>query len=202
MILIRFLKSNRERNVIPMDMTKVIAGYELVFQLRIVKRMNMNVRSIDSKLSIVKTPADSETVMTKVVYPNDANPMGMLQGGKLVQWMDTASAICAQTHAGAIAVTALMDKAVFKKPAKIGDIVTVKAKITRAFDASMEIFVQAWTRSVTNPVNQHIGECFFTFVALNNDAKPANVPKLEPQSASEVQAFNDALVRKSKRNER
>ena len=148
----------------------------------------------------VKTPADSETTMTEVVYPNDANPMGMLQGGKLIQWMDTASAIAAQTHAEAVAVTALMDKAVFKKPAKVGDIVTVKAKITRAFDTSMEIHVQAWTRNVTNPLNQLIGECFFTFVAIDGAAKPTRIPQLAPQTEQEIDAFNEALTRKSKRS--
>ena len=137
--------------------------------------------------------------MTEVVYPNDANPMGMLQGGRLVQWMDTASAICAQTHAESIAVTALIEKAVFKKPAKVGDIVTVKAKMTRAFDTSMEIHVQAWTRSVTNPLNQLIGESFFTFVAFDSNAKPTRVPQLVPQTESEAVAFNDAMARKSKR---
>jgi acyl-CoA hydrolase len=161
----------------------------------------MNACSIDGKPARTKTPNDSETLMTEVVYPNDANPMGMLQGGKLIQWMDTASAICAQTHAEAISVTALMDKAVFKKPARVGDIVTIKAKLTRAFDTSMEVFVQAWTRSVTKPANQLIGECYFTFVALDNNAKPTPVMRLVPQTDAEIDAFNHALMRKSKRHE-
>ena len=155
--------------------------------------------AIEIKTSRVKTPSDSETTMTEVVYPNDANPMGMLQGGRMIQWMDTASAICAQTHAEAIAVTALMDKAVFKKPAKVGDIVTIKAKLTRSFETSMEIYVQAWTRSVSNPVNQLIGECYFTFVAIDAHAKPLSVPTLEPQTDVECNAFIDALIRKQNR---
>jgi len=92
-----------------------------------------------------KSPAASETIMTEVVYPNDANPMGMLQGGRLVQWMDTASAICAQTHAGRIAVTASIDKVEFKNPAKVGDIISINAKVTRAFEKSMEVHVRAWS---------------------------------------------------------
>ena len=80
-----------------------------------------------------KSPKDSETIMTQVVCPNDTNPMGILQGGKLVQWMDIASAVCAQNHAENICVTASIDSVKFKSPAKVGDIITIKAKITRAF---------------------------------------------------------------------
>ena len=182
-----------------MNVTSIIAGKNTMLELRVAKRMKMNACSIETKTSRIKTPSESETTMTEVVYPNNANPMGMLQGGKLIQWMDTASAICAQTHAEAIAVTALMDKAVFKKPAKVGDIVTVKAKLTRSFDTSMEIFVQAWTRSVKSPVNQLIGECYFTFVAIDANAKPCSVPTLAPQTDVECNSFIEALIRKQSR---
>ena len=143
-----------------------------------------------------KTPADSEILMTEVVYPNDANPMGMLQGGKLLQWMDTASAVCAQTHAERIAVTVSIDKVVFRNPAKVGDIVTIKASMTRAFDSSMEIFVQAWTRKVISRDTHLISKAFFTFVALDDNTKPTAIAKLEPKTRDEKIRFKEALKRK------
>ncbi len=146
-----------------------------------------------------KTPSDSETLMTEVVYPNDANPMGMLQGGRLIQWMDTASAICAQTHAEKIAVTVSLDKVLFKNPAKIGDIITIKAKITRAFDTSMEIFVRAWARKVISMETYMINEAYFTFVALDDNAKPTLIPQIRPVSSEEKEHYNDALIRKGQR---
>lgn len=146
-----------------------------------------------------KTPSDSETLMTEVVYPNDANPMGMLQGGRLIQWMDTASAICAQTHAEKIAVTVSLDKVLFKNPAKIGDIITIKAKITRAFDTSMEIFVRAWARKVISMETYMINEAYFTFVALDDNAKPTLIPQIRPVSAEEKEHYNEALIRKGQR---
>lgn len=87
----------------------------------------------------IKTPKHSETIMTEVVCPNDTNPMGILQGGRLVQWMDIASAVCTQNHAEHICVTASIDSVKFKSPAKVGDIITIKARITRSFNSSMEI---------------------------------------------------------------
>ncbi|MBK7816171.1 MAG: hypothetical protein IPJ60_00645 [Sphingobacteriaceae bacterium] len=86
--------------------------------------------------------------MTEIVCPNDTNPMGILQGGRLVQWMDIASAVCAQNHSEHICVTASIDSVKFKSPAKVGDIITIKARITRAFNSSMEIFVQAWAKKL------------------------------------------------------
>ena len=147
-----------------------------------------------------KSPKESETIMTEVVYPNDANPMGMLHGGKLVQWMDTACAICAQGHAEKVAATVLVDKMLFKKPARVGDIITIKAKMTRAFDTSMEVFVQAWARKATSKDTYQINEAFFTFVALDDAAKPALVPQIIPDDALEQLHYEQALVRKQERH--
>ncbi|HEY1030468.1 MAG TPA: acyl-CoA thioesterase [Flavipsychrobacter sp.] len=143
-----------------------------------------------------KTPAMSETIMTEVVYPNDANPIGMLQGGRLVQWMDTASAICAQTHAGRIAVTASINKVEFKSPAKVGDIISINAKVTRAFDRSMEIYVYASSRKVISGEIYPICEAYFVFVALDDNANPTTVPALKPETATEKTFYKNALVRR------
>lgn len=143
-----------------------------------------------------KSPAASETIMTEVVYPNDANPMGMLQGGRLVQWMDTASAICAQTHAGRIAVTASIDKVQFKNPAKVGDIISINAKVTRAFEKSMEVHVRAWSRKVISGEVFAVSEAYFIFVALDDNANPAPVPKLRPESSEEKTNYKNALQRR------
>ena len=149
-----------------------------------------------SRLVQRKTPADSEILMTEVVYPNDANPMGMLQGGKLLQWMDTASAVCAQTHAERIAVTVSIHKVIFKNPAKVGDIVTIKARMTRAFDTSMEIFVEAWTRKVISRDTHLISNALFTFVALDDNSNPTKIPKLDPITKEEKAQYKEALKRR------
>lgn len=143
-----------------------------------------------------KTPAMSETIMTEVVYPNNANPMGMLQGGRLVQWMDTASAICAQTHAGRIAVTASIDHVTFKNPAKVGDIISINAKVTRAFARSIEVYVHASSRKVISGEIHPVSEAFFVFVALDDNAHPTAVPKVKPESSFEKKHYKHTLLRK------
>ena len=146
-----------------------------------------------------KKPSDSETIKTEMVCPNDSNPMGILQGGRLVEWMDIAAAVCAQTHAGKICVTASINQVDFYEAAKIGDIITISSKITRAFNTSMEIFVQSFARKVLAGKKYLISEAYFTFVALDDNGKAAPVIAVKPVTASEKKQYNAALYRKKKK---
>ncbi|MEO7088100.1 MAG: acyl-CoA thioesterase [Bacteroidia bacterium] len=146
-----------------------------------------------------KTPKHSETIMTEVVCPNDTNPMSILQGGRLVQWMDIASAVCAQNHSELICVTVSIDSVKFKFPAKIGDIITIKAKITRSFNSSMEIFVQAWAKKIISQKAYLINEAYFTFVALDENGNSASVPLVKPVTAEEKEYYKQADIKRKNR---
>ncbi|MBS1952461.1 MAG: hypothetical protein OJF59_002085 [Cytophagales bacterium] len=145
-----------------------------------------------------KNPSYSETIKTEVVCPNDTNPMGILQGGRLVQWMDIAAAVCAQTHADGICVTASIDAVRFYHSAKVGDILTIKARITRAFTTSMEIRVEAFVRSVYNPTPRSLSTAYFTFVAIDEQAKKRTVPPVIAESEEDKHNYNLAALRKEK----
>lgn len=146
----------------------------------------------------IKTKPASASAITKteVVCPNDTNPMGILQGGRLVEWMDIAAAVCAQTHADKICVTAAINQVVFNAAANVGDIVTIHAKVTRAFTSSMEISVQANARKVLNAKKYQISEAYFHFVALDKKGKVTGVIGVRPVTAEEKEAYTSALVRK------
>jgi acyl-CoA hydrolase len=145
-----------------------------------------------------KTTSFSETIKTEVVCPNDTNPMGILQGGRLVQWMDIAAAVCAQTHADGICVTASIDTVRFFHSAKVGDILTIKAKITRAFNTSMEIMVEASVRDVFGNKPQALCLAYFTFVAIDSKAKKRSVPPIALVSEEDKRNFELAGLRKEK----
>lgn len=146
----------------------------------------------------MKTKPASASAITKteVVCPNDTNPMGILQGGRLVEWMDIAAAVCAQTHADKICVTAAINQVVFNAAANVGDIVTIHAKITRAFTSSMEIWVQAYARKVLKVKKYLISEAYFHFVALDKKGKVTGVTGVRPVTADEKEAYTSAQVRK------
>lgn len=148
-----------------------------------------------------KTPSSSETIMTRIVYPDDTNPMQMLNGGRIIEWMDTACAICAQMHSDKICVTVAIDKVVFKKPAKLGDIVSIRAKITRAFTSSVEIFAEARSRRTTTRESFVITTAYFTFVALDaGGIERAQIPQIRAQSDEERREFDEAQRRREGRS--
>lgn len=149
-----------------------------------------------------KAANDSETIMTEVVFPNDTNPMGIVQGGRIIQLMDIACAVCAQTHSGKIAVTASIDKVSFKEPAKLGDILTIRAKITRTFTTSMEIYAEVWARRLPGMKPFLANKAFFTFVALDDSAKPTAVIPLKPVTKIEKMQYAEALIRRKNRIEK
>lgn len=147
----------------------------------------------------IKSTRISETTMTEIVCPNDTNPMGILQGGRLVQWMDIASAVCAQNHSEHICVTASIDSVKFRSPARVGDIITIKAKVTRSFGSSMEIFVQAWAKVILTQKASHINDAYFTFVAIDSNGRPVKVPELKPITTHEKEEYMNAEKRKKER---
>ena len=113
-----------------------------------------------------------QTSSTEVVCPDDTNPMHILKGGRVLQWMDNTAAICAQTFAGAICVTAGIQDMRFLSPARIGDMVSVKATVTRIFKTSMTIRVAAQARKVGEAFERLIAEGVFTFVSIDSEGKP------------------------------
>src|SRR6185312_16103759 len=86
-----------------------------------------------------KNPKESFTIMNELVLPNDTNTLNNLMGGRLLHWMDIAAALCAQKHCNHIVVTASVDNVSFKHPIKLGDVVTIETKVTRAFSTSVEV---------------------------------------------------------------
>lgn len=153
---------------------------------------------LSDNMKQIKTKPPSASVITKteVVCPNDTNPMGILQGGRLVEWMDIAAAVCAQTHADKICVTAAINQVVFNSAANVGDIVTIHAKVTRAFTSSMEIQAQAYARKVLKAKKYLISEAYFHFVALDKKGKVSSVIGVRPVTAEEKEAYTSAQVRK------
>lgn len=146
-----------------------------------------------------KHPSDSETIMTEIVLPNDTNALGNLRGGKILHWMDIASAICCGKHAQATVVTVSVDNVSFKNPIKLGDVVTVKAKVTRAFRTSMECFIDVWAENLPSQTRYKCNEAFYTFVALDSNGRPKVTPAVVPVTDEEKALFDKAIQRRDLR---
>ncbi|GIV33008.1 MAG: acyl-CoA thioesterase [Chitinophagales bacterium] len=144
----------------------------------------------------VKHPRDSETIMTEIVLPNDTNVLGNLRGGKILHWMDVASAISCGKHANATVVTVSVDNVSFQNPIRLGDVVTIKAKVVRVFKTSMECFIDVWAENLPSQTKYKCNEAFYTFVALDSNGRPRPVPPIEPETDEERQLYEGALKRR------
>ncbi|MCS6982459.1 MAG: acyl-CoA thioesterase [Flavobacteriales bacterium] len=140
--------------------------------------------------------SESLTIQTEVVLPNDTNVLGNLFGGKLMAWMDRAASVAAQRHCRRVVVTASVNNVSFNHPIRLGDIVTLQAKVSRAFTTSMEVFVDVWVEDQQTGRKIKCNEAIYTFVAIDQLGNPIAVPEVIPETEEEKKRFAGALRRR------
>lgn len=143
-----------------------------------------------------KKAKESCAVATKLVLPNEGNQLGNLFGGQLLAWMDEIAAISTHRHCKRVVVTASVNNVSFNYPIKVGDIVTLEAKVSRAFSTSMEVFVDVFVEHPTTGVRAKCNEAIYTFVAIDQVGSPIEVPQITPETEEEKQRYASALRRK------
>lgn len=146
-----------------------------------------------------KTAADSLVIMTELVLPNDTNTFGNLMGGRLMYWMDIAAALAALKHCGSPVVTASVDNISFEAPIKLGNVVHIEAKVSRAFNTSMEVHLAVWGEDAIHQYKYKSNQAYYTFVSLDPNGKPRPVPSMTPESDSEKKLYDGALRRRQLR---
>ncbi len=137
--------------------------------------------------------------MNELVLPNDTNTLNNLMGGRLLHWMDIAAAISAQKHCNKIVVTASVDNVSFKHAIKLGDVITIEAKVTRAFNTSVEVRLDVWAENIPSGSRLKSNEAYYTFVAVDLAGQTIPVPGLKPETEDEQKLFDGALRRRQLR---
>lgn len=146
----------------------------------------------------MKSKRASETlaITTHLVLPNDTNTLGNLFGGQLLAWMDVIASISAHRHCKRVVVTASVNHVSFQKPIKHASIVTLEAKVSRSFNSSMEIFVDVFVEDQVTGEKEKCNEAIYTFVAVDQNGGPIQVPELIPETEEEKSRYDGALRRK------
>lgn len=145
---------------------------------------------------MVKAPKESLTILTDIVLPGETNPLGNLFGGELLARMDRACSIAARRHSRRIVVTASVNHVAFSKAVPVGSVVTIEAKVTRAFNSSMEIYVDVWSEDRESQERSKVNEGIYTFVAVDSTGTPVKIPKIKPETDLEKERYESALRRK------
>jgi acyl-CoA hydrolase len=146
-----------------------------------------------------KYARETANTMTELVLPNDTNTLINLMGGRLMHWMDIAAAISAMRLCNSPVVTASVDNVSFHHPIKLGNILTIESKVTRAFNSSMEVYLKVTGEDLQQQRKYLSNEAYFTFVSLTAEGVPNKVPELIPETEDEKERFNGALRRRQLR---
>lgn len=143
-----------------------------------------------------KKASETLAVTTKVILPNDTNTLGNLFGGQLMAWMDMIASVSAHRHSRRVVVTASVNNVSFNSPINHASIVTLEAKVSRAFNSSMEVFVDVYVEDNVTGKRIRSNEAIFTFVAVDQNGGPIQVPELIPETEEEIERYTGALRRK------
>ena len=146
-------------------------------------------------LSII-VPVRNETDNIQSVFDYFSNNLNNLMGGRLLHWMDIVAAVTAQRHSGRTCVTASVNNVSFGHPIPQASIVTLEAKVSRSFYSSMEIIIDVYVENQVTGVREKCNDAIYTFVAVDQNGGPIQVPELIPESDEEKERYIAALRRK------
>ena len=143
-----------------------------------------------------RTAFQSKTIVTDLVLPSETNPLNNLFGGELLARMDRCASIAARRHSRRIVVTASVNHVAFNRSVPVGSVVTIEAKVSRAFTSSIEVYMDVWIEDRESGECIKANEAIYTFVAVDETGRPVKVPELIPETKLEKERFDAALRRK------
>lgn len=146
-----------------------------------------------------KTVSESLAINSQMIMPNDTNTLGNLMGGNLMRMVDIAGAISAQRHSNRIVVTASIDNVSFENKVPLGDVITLEAKVTRAFNTSMEVMVRVYSENIPMGTRVQTNTAFLTFVAVDQSGRPIEIAEAIPETNEEKELYAAALRRRQLR---
>lgn len=149
-----------------------------------------------------KPPSVSQVEMTELVLPNDTNILGNLLGGRLMHWIDIAGAMAASRHSNRVVATVALDSLDFRHPARMGELVILRAKLTWVGRTSMEAVVRAYAENFKTGTVILTNKAYITFVALDENGRPTPVPPLIPETEQEKEDYLEAEQRRNERLKR
>lgn len=148
-----------------------------------------------------RTPRESQHETSELMMPQHANNLGHVFGGVILAMMDKVGAVAAIRHARAACVTASIDRVDFREPIHVGDLVVMKASVNHVGRTSVEVGVRVEAEELTSGRRRHTNSCYLTFVAVDRNGRPIEVPPLRPETPDELRRAEAAVDRRRRRLE-
>lgn len=144
----------------------------------------------------------SATQLADLMAPPDANVRGSVFGGRVLELVDKAAAVCAMRHSGKPCVTVAMDRVEFLVPIRVGELVTAEARLHYAGRTSLEIGVDVFAEDLEKGERRHTNACYVTMVAVDSRNRPSPVPPLITETPEEKRRYAAAEERRRARRSR
>ena len=148
-----------------------------------------------------RTVRESQHETSEIMMPQDANILGPVFGGAILAMMDKAAAVAAIRHARRSCVTVSIDRVDFKEPIHVGDLVVMRASVNYAGRTSMEVGVRVETEDMISGIRRHTNSAYLTFVAIDRNGRPVDVPEIVPETVDERRRHAAAQARRRRRIE-
>jgi acyl-CoA hydrolase len=146
-----------------------------------------------------KPVSASRTELIEAVFPNDANVLGNMLGGRVMHLIDISGALAAARHSNSHVVTASVDYLDFRFPIQIGEFIVLRASVNRVFRTSMEVGVKVFAENVLTGELKHTSSAYLTFVALGPSRQPHPVPPLILENDEDRRRYREAGERRDSR---
>jgi len=150
---------------------------------------------------LTRTVRESQHETSQIMMPGDANNLGHVFGGVVLAMLDKTAAVAAIRHSRSACVTASIDRVDFREPIHLGDLVVMKASVNYVGRTSMEVGVRVEAEDLQTGSRRHTNSCYLTFVAVDRNGRPIQVPDLRPESPDELRRYEAAVARRRRRLE-
>jgi acyl-CoA hydrolase len=146
-----------------------------------------------------KPVSESQHETSELMMPHHANNLGHVFGGVMLSMMDKTAAVAAFRHCRLNVVTASIDRVDFREPIHVGDLVVMKSSVNYVGRTSMEVGVRVEAEELLTGRRRHTNSCYLTFVAVDRNGRPIEIPGIVPESADEQRRFQAAQQRREVR---
>jgi acyl-CoA hydrolase len=148
-----------------------------------------------------KPVSGSHHETSELMMPHHANNLGHVFGGVMLSMMDKTAAIAAFRHCRKNVVTASIDRVDFREPIHLGDLVVMKASVNFVGRTSMEVGVRVEAEELLSGRRRHTNSCYLTFVAVDPNGRPIEIPGVTPETPDEKRRYQAAQSRRKRRLE-
>jgi acyl-CoA hydrolase len=144
---------------------------------------------------------ESRHESSEMMMPQHANNLGHVFGGVILSLLDRVAAVSAIRHARQNCVTVSVDRVDFREPIHLGDLVILKSSVNFVGRTSMEVGVRVEAEDLWTGARRHTNSCYLTFVAIDRNHQPMEIPQIVPETDDEKRRYQAAQERRRRRLE-